>query len=102
MAAPTSPKTPARRSSSLQHPRVEKRADAGSRAVRIPPTRIDDVSFDRQNRDTRVLERTLDEETPGGGGLHAARTQDDSPVDPMLACLVHDPLRGPRRIVQVL
>src|SRR6187397_1073719 len=102
MAAPTSPKTPAARASSLQHPRVEKRADAGSRAVRIPPTRIDDVSFDRQNRDTCVLERTLDEEAPGCRRLHAARTQDEGAVDPMLACLLRDPLGGPRRVVQVL
>ena len=65
-------------------------------------TRIDDVSVDRQNRDTGVLERTLDEEAPRAGRLHAARTQDEGAVDSMLTCLVHDPLCRPRRIVQVL
>src|SRR5687767_11758398 len=85
--------------SSLQHPRLEERADISARRVGIPLAAIDDIGFDRQHRNPCVLEGTLDEETSGGRRLHAPRPEDKRTVNPVRARLVDEPFGGPGRVV---
>ena len=82
--------------------RVSRNAATAARAAAGSHARgIDDVRLDRQHRNAGLLERALDEQPARRRRLHAARAQDQRPVDAMVARLLDDPLGRPRRVVQV-
>src|SRR6187397_3294399 len=102
MAAASPPVFPAARWLSLEHPRIEERTDISARRVRIPRASIDHVPLDRQHWNACLLECALDEEAARARRFHTSRPENQRTVDAMFARLVHKPLGGPRRDVQVL